>query len=124
MGERNQPEKMHVIGRPGTGVVGFGHRIGQEPHGCGLQVVEAFFQRCRERGQARLAVLGDELGAISASRAADMTSARAARLKPRMPIKVRRTSGWTMIGSAGAPGSAGPESARPCRRSRAYATAA
>ncbi len=30
---------------------------------------------------------------------------------------MRRTSGWTMIGSAGLPGALGPVSERPCRRS-------
>ena len=39
-------------------------------------------------------------------------------------ISIRRTSGWTRIGSAGPSAFLGPVSERPCRRSLAKALAA
>ena len=49
--------------------------------------------------------------------AVQSTSARAASLKALIDRSVRRTSGCTMIGSAGLSGNFAPVSARPCRRS-------
>ena len=46
-------------------------------------------------------------------------SARAPSVLARMVKSIRRTSGWTMIGSAAWSGRLAPDSARPCRRSRA-----
>ena len=45
------------------------------------------------------------------------TSARAASLNDLMVISMRRTSGCTMIGSAGLSVAFAPDSARPCSRS-------
>ena len=50
---------------------------------------------------------------MSACSAVQSTSARAASLKALIVISVRRTSGWTMIGSAGLSGLFAPVSARP-----------
>ena len=35
---------MHVVGRTGTGIVGLGHGILHEPHGRGLQIVQALLE--------------------------------------------------------------------------------
>ena len=57
--------------------------------------------------------------ATSLRSAVHTTRARAASLKARMLISTRRTSGCTMIGSAGLSGDLAPVSERPCNRSRA-----
>ena len=63
------------------------------------------------------ALSSPERCATSLCSAVHSTSARAASLKARMVISMRRTSGCTMIGSAALSGNFAPASARPCRRS-------
>ncbi len=74
---------MHVVGRGGAGIVGLGHGVLHQPHGGGLQVVQALLQRLGEGrellvGAVLLAELADLLeegldgaAAIEAELAAD-----------------------------------------------------
>ena len=55
--------------------------------------------------------------ATSCSTAVSTPSARQPSMFARMVSSIRRTSGWTMIGSAGLSGCLAPFNARPCTRS-------
>ena len=72
----------------------------------------------RSSAASRVAASGCEC-ASSISMPTHSESARAPSVKDFWIISMRRTSGCTMIGSAGPLAFFGPVSERPCRRSRA-----
>src|SRR5580704_7666829 len=47
--ERHEAEEMHVVGRPGTGIVRLADGVLHEPHGCLLEVAERLAERFRQR---------------------------------------------------------------------------